>query len=555
MAREHPSIPKASSSQKQGPRFDGEDDEEEVNTNKQNKNTALAAKQSSTKDTSRLFVKKVNGREEGIKFYIIEQDIPWDLSLELREQIEECGGDVVDDRPDEGYTLVDPRSDDGVLEIASHSTQTRRSCMARKRFSIAGAGGRLTAPPQPRPKPPAQPGRKPGAPRTEFNEQDDRCLIAWMAYQFGKNKAGRQGNRPYQVLVQEPSQLWWTNRHPWHSWRERYKNKKAHFDPLIIQAFNDREKNKKPSQRELRQPKFSDSEDDSSEQENVVQEAGPSTTRARARPKAVKRKAQDDDDTMDEQHNPEPAKQIDRRAKRVKIGSQSKGAPTIKISASQKAREAPPLHTPSPPPREPAYAPPSPDPVSPPARMKPPREETPINRPEEGQEREDSQSSTQLENGILDEAVFGGGVQGVVERHNAELAKVAANEMEPEESDEFDDPDVDVVGVTQVETPRPIDLNASEEDEIEDEDEESKTESTGESGHDEEAGETGETVLDTAEERLSALADGFGAMLSKVEAYYYHAIESGMDGAAAYDFTEKQLRANSRLEKGKGRAS
>ncbi|CAE6506598.1 unnamed protein product [Rhizoctonia solani] len=613
MAREHPSI-KTSSSQKTGLRFDGEDDdEEEVNANKQNK--VLLAKK--TKDKSRLFVKKVNGREERIQFYIVEQDIPWDLSAELREDIEECGGDVVDEPPEEGYTLVDPRSEEGELEIASRSTQTRRvvsfrfieesikrgslvpplelalfikgdrpvkfhlhdslpkdeiarlrddillrggnpdvelseaqvvihskafrdaavanrrwrqielfetsdwlkSCMTMKRFSMTGAGGRLTVRPEPRPKPPAQPGRKPGAPRTEFNEQDDRCLVAWMAYQFGKNQAGRQGNRPYQVLVQEPQQLWWTNRHTWHSWRERYKNKKAHFDPLIIQARR-------------------------------TGGCGPGGT-ARARPKAVKRKAQDNSNIMDEQPDPEPAKQINRGTKRIKTGSQPEGAPAIKISASQKAREAPRLRKPSSPPREPSYAPPSPDPVSPPAMVEPPREETPINMPEDDQGREDSQSSTQLENGILDEAVFGGGASGAVERHNAELAKVAANEMETEEDGEeytYDDPDVDVVGVTQVETPPPMDLSASEKDEIEDE--ESKAESTGESGYDEEVGETGETVLDTVEERLTALANAFGAVLSRVEAYYSRAIESGVGEAAAYDFTEKQLRADSRQEKG-----
>jgi hypothetical protein len=38
-----------------------------------------------------------------------------------------------------------------------------KSCIERKRFTVTGAGGRLTVRPAPRPKPGPQPGRKPGA--------------------------------------------------------------------------------------------------------------------------------------------------------------------------------------------------------------------------------------------------------------------------------------------------------------------------------------------------------------------------------------------------------
>ncbi|KAJ1307961.1 hypothetical protein OPQ81_002038 [Rhizoctonia solani] len=643
MAREHPTVPKASSSQKQDMRFDGEDDDdEEVNASRQNK-VALAKKNSSTTDTSKLFMKKVGGREKRIKFYIVDNDVEWDRIDGLHHRIADYGGQLVKERPDEGYTLVDPRTEDGELEISSYSTPSRRvvcflfveesikrgslvpplelalfikqdrpvkfhlheslpqeeidqlrddillrggnpdadlseaqvvihsrsfrdkllvnrrwrqielfetsdwlrSCMTMKRFSVTGAGGRLSVAPAPRPVLPPQPGRKPGAHRTEFTEHDDMCLVAWMAYQFGKNQAGRQGNRPYQVLVQEPEHLWWTHRHTWHSWRERYKNKKAHLDPLIIQAVNERGKDMQPTQRQLRLPKFPDSEDDeSNEEEGAAQEAGPS--RARIVPKIVKRKAQD---ASDDQPDPEPVKRT-RGAKKAKVSSQPEGTISIKTSASQKAREAPHLLTPSPPARVSSFSPPTPGPMLPAASAKPVREETPVAQPEDDQELEDSQFSTPLENGILDEAVFGG-ARGAVERHNAELARVAADELE--ESDEeytIDDPDVDVVGVTQIETPPSVHLDVSlpEEDE-------SKTESTDESGQEQEAGETGETVLDTIEERLSALADGYGAMYSRVQAYYQHAVENGMGEVTAYDFTEKQLRADFRQEKGKGRAS
>ncbi|KDN40757.1 hypothetical protein RSAG8_07932, partial [Rhizoctonia solani AG-8 WAC10335] len=126
MAREHPSIPKASSSQKQVQRFDGEsDDDEDMNVNKRGK-VAMAKKQSSARDTSRLFVKEVDGREERIKFYIIESNVEWGVIVDLRDRIAECGGKLVKERPEEGYTLVDPRTEEGVFEISSHSTPTRR---------------------------------------------------------------------------------------------------------------------------------------------------------------------------------------------------------------------------------------------------------------------------------------------------------------------------------------------------------------------------------------------------------------------------------------------
>ncbi|KEP51118.1 cytochrome c1 heme lyase [Rhizoctonia solani 123E] len=639
MAREHPSIPKASSSQKQVQRFDGESDDDDDTSANKSSNVATAKKRSSAQDTSNLFVKEVDGQDEPIKFYIIDRDVEWGVIADLQTRIEECGGVLVNRRPEEGYTLVDPRTEEGETEIMSHSTQTRRvvsfhfveesikrgrlvplielslfikgdkpvkfhlhsslpqaeidrlrddillrggnpdvdisqtqvvihsrdfrdkilvnrqwrqielfetsdwlkSCMKMKRFAIAGAGGRLTVPPAPRSIPTSQPGRKPGAPRTEFTVQDDRCLVAWMAYQFGKNQTGRQGNQPYKLLVQDPNQLWWASRHTWQSWRERYKNKRAHLDPLIIQAANDREQNKLPRRREReeRLPIFPESdEEDSDEQEGVAQEPEPPV--AKARPKRAKRKVLNSD-IADEQPDQEPAKPIDRVAKRVKVGSQ----PAIKTSASQKAREVPPLRTPSPPPREPSDAPPSPGPVFPSARTEPVQEETPVTRPGEDQEREESPSSpTQFENGILDQAVLEG-AQGAIARYNAELAQVAANEMESEVGDEeYDDPDVDVVGVTQVGTPPPVNINRSQSSV-----DESKTESTGKSEQADEIEETGATVLDTIEERLSALAAMFGARYSMVDAYYTMGMDEGMDENAAYEFTELQLRANARQEK------
>ncbi|GAB1523163.1 hypothetical protein RhiTH_006293 [Rhizoctonia solani] len=629
MAREHPSVSKASS--KKGQTYDGETDEEEVDRRKQNK-AALAKKQSSG-DMSKLFVKNIDGMEESIKFYIVDWE-DWDTINDIRDQIanlqqtspdylinsvthQKCGGEVVDERPREGYSLIDPRTEEGELELATRSTRTRcvvsflfveesikrgslmsplesllfvkedkpvkfhlheslsedeienlrydillrggnpdvdisetqavihhkdfrrsaardkrwrqielfetsdwlKSSIARKRFTLTGAGGRLTAPPAARPKPLVQPGRKPGA-------------------------------------------------HTWHSWRERYKIKRTHFDPLIIQAVDERETKKKPKKHRV--PEFPDSSikdsDDESEDgeyvggeerpneangdEEEAQEARPS--KARAKPKPVKRRASDSSEVEDD---PEPPKQIKQSAsqptrptprgvKRAKTGSRPEAPPFIKTSASQKAREAPPLKSPTQPPSELS----SPVRASPPPRAEPIREESPDTEPELDQEQGDS-SSTQLGNGIIDQAVLGG-AQGAVDRHNAELAEMSVDEEQDEiEESPYEDPDVDVVGITQVDTP-PVDMSMSQS-----EGDETGTESTDKSIQVNEAEETNETLLDTVEDQLLALANTYGAIYARVEAYYTRAVEDGKNQDAAIEFAGEQLRIDMRRDKGKGRAS
>ncbi|CEL55805.1 hypothetical protein RSOLAG1IB_01817 [Rhizoctonia solani AG-1 IB] len=666
MAREHPSVPKASSS-KAPLAFDDETDEEEANMRKKNK--VASAKKKQSKDLSKLFVKDVEGEEESIRFYIVEWG-DWDLIADLRGQITEYGGEVVEERPIEGYCLVDPRTEEGELELATRSTRTRqvvsflfieesikrgslvpllesllfvkedrpvkfhlhesldedeiedlsheillrggnpdvgisdtqvvihskefrdqpvalktwrqielfetsnwlKSCIERKRFTVTGAGGRLTVRPAPRPKPGPQPGRKPGAPRTEFTDHDDQCLIAWMAYKFGKNQAGRQGNRPYQVLVLEADQLWWTQRHTWHSWRERYKTKRAHFDPLIIRAVDEMERDETPEQ--IRLPEFPKKRnerdaDASSEDENVetgrgkerAQQVRPSVTKAK--PKPSKRRALDTSDEEDEPEQPKRLKQsssqpkqikqsasqstkpTNKAARKPKPASRPESAPFVKTSASQKAREAPRLRTPTPPASEPSNTF-SPARASPPARVESTREESLATGLEDDQGQEDSQSSSTQLDGIIDQAVLGGDAQGAVERHNAELAMVAAEEMEREESGEpytSDDSDVDVVGITQVDTSPSVHIGMSQPED------EAETESV------DKAEETGETVLDTIEVRLEGLVDRYGAMYARVQSYYAHGIKEGMNEADAVEFAEQQLRADARHGKGKGRAS
>ncbi|KDN38282.1 hypothetical protein RSAG8_09581, partial [Rhizoctonia solani AG-8 WAC10335] len=568
MARKHPTVPGNSSSQMRAQLFDGESGKEDVNQNKQNKNSALSKIQSSTRDMSRIFVKEVNGLEEPIEFCIIGDHVEWD---DLSKRIIRCGGKLVDERPKVGYSLVDPRTKEGVLEISVHSTQKRRavsfrfvdesikrgriipilelglfikadrpvkfhihkslprdeidclkddillrggnpdaelskaqvmilsrdfrdtsilrrrwpqillfgtsdwlkSCITTLQFSLTEAGDCLGVLRKSRPIPTSGAGRKPRSPRTEFTEQDDICLVAWMAYQFGEKQIGRLGNLAYKRLVQDEDQLWWTKRHTWQSWRERYKTRSAHFDPLIFQTINEREQSKTPKQlgRQQRVPKFPESEEDNrDEQEDEAKEPESSTARARSR--RGKRKAHDTSDTM-----VETSKQIATGAKRIKSGTQIEDIPAIRTLASG-----------------------------------------------DDQQWEDYQFSN--ENGILDKAV-------------------AANDMPLEDGEDYttDDPDVDVVGVTQVETlPSPnVDGPYSEVDDC-------GTESTGDSDQDDEVGEAGEAGRDTIKERLSTLANAFGAMYARAKAYYSCAVEKGLDQDAAYEFTENQLQYTSRQD-------
>ncbi|KAG8732649.1 hypothetical protein FRC10_000782 [Ceratobasidium sp. 414] len=69
--------------------------------------------------------------------------------------------------------------------------------------------------------------------RNEFTKKDDQFLVAWIAVHFGHSMAGRQGNRAYQDMVGTAEYRKWSRGHTWQSWRERYKNKKSHLDPLV----------------------------------------------------------------------------------------------------------------------------------------------------------------------------------------------------------------------------------------------------------------------------------------------------------------------------------
>lgn len=180
---------------------------------------------------STLFIKQ----DKPVKFHL-HKSLDEAETEKLRGAIMLGGGDP-DATLDEADALIHASHwDDKQLVARKHKNivlfETSRwlnACISRKRFSLGDQVGRL-----PKQRVGGQPGRKPGAPRTEFTKKDDEYLIAWMAHYFGTSMKGRSGNRPYQDLVNSPRYTAWSQRHSWQSWRERYKNRKAHFDPLIV---------------------------------------------------------------------------------------------------------------------------------------------------------------------------------------------------------------------------------------------------------------------------------------------------------------------------------
>ncbi|KAF8475443.1 hypothetical protein JB92DRAFT_3051431 [Gautieria morchelliformis] len=77
-------------------------------------------------------------------------------------------------------------------------------------------------------------GRIPGNKRTEFTPADDNLLAGYIACRLpDPTMRGRTGNKLYQDLCSRLDEYPWAERHPWQSWRERYKNHSLRFNKLI----------------------------------------------------------------------------------------------------------------------------------------------------------------------------------------------------------------------------------------------------------------------------------------------------------------------------------
>ncbi|KAI0344942.1 hypothetical protein BDW22DRAFT_980452 [Trametopsis cervina] len=86
------------------------------------------------------------------------------------------------------------------------------------------AGGHSTSVPHPSSAPKSEAGRP-----QPFTRQEDLLLVQYLAVETCDG-LGRMGNAVYEKLVEKHD---WTYRHPWQSWRERYKKRRELFDEMI----------------------------------------------------------------------------------------------------------------------------------------------------------------------------------------------------------------------------------------------------------------------------------------------------------------------------------
>jgi hypothetical protein len=222
------------------------------------------------------------------------------------------------------------------------------------------------------------------------------------------------------------------------------------------------------------------------------------------------------------------------------------------VSASQKEQQLPPSpRAPSPrapTPQAPSSVPASPSPTPPPAdeifRQPSPVQAVPVanNTLDISDSQDDSQISTQVPSSlnILDAAISGLDAQGAMERHKAELAAF--------EGKLGDDPDVDVVGVTQQALPPPWivpKLEAKSED--------------GEEASGEESEASDETATESIESKLAGLAAEYGVKHGLVTALFQQATAAvKLKEEPALDWVRRSLEeedsTKKRRRKGKGRA-
>ncbi|KAJ7510167.1 hypothetical protein B0H11DRAFT_1958001 [Mycena galericulata] len=149
----------------------------------------------------------------------------------LRVKIETYGGTVVGTDIGSNVILVDPNHSSGDLEIEGVYVEPMRwvqNCVSNGKcvhnYFQKRMGGKTKT--------------ERSAVRVPFTVEDDRHLIHYIATLIpDKEDGGRNGNTIYKRLMQNadiiPEEYGWVLRHTWHSWRERYKQNQAWFDPRI----------------------------------------------------------------------------------------------------------------------------------------------------------------------------------------------------------------------------------------------------------------------------------------------------------------------------------
>ncbi|GJJ09500.1 hypothetical protein Clacol_003723 [Clathrus columnatus] len=163
--------------------------------------------------------------------FLIHTSVCDGIILKLSGQIQHSGGEVVKDKESAEIIIADERwdgferlsiyySDAGTKNVEGISWIRRSITSGALNFTVIkkpNVGGRIT-----------------GSKRTEFTSQDDNNLARYIATKLPyPNMRGRTGNNLYKDLCGKTELYPWATRHPWQSWRERYRNNIDRFNNLI----------------------------------------------------------------------------------------------------------------------------------------------------------------------------------------------------------------------------------------------------------------------------------------------------------------------------------
>ncbi|KAL4266855.1 DNA-binding protein RAP1 [Pleurotus pulmonarius] len=165
----------------------------------------------------------------------------------LEADIKEHGGTVVERLSDADFAVVDELRLRGGRTLLSLN-QAYASKFPNLRFralnfvqSCIRQGGIFTPLINRKAMGGVPPRRQVG--RVEYTHQDDVHLAGYLA-EVAPNPAsgGRTGNSIYKTLYSNPD-IPWARKHPWESWRTRYKNKREWFDGKIAEIVRVRPAN------------------------------------------------------------------------------------------------------------------------------------------------------------------------------------------------------------------------------------------------------------------------------------------------------------------------
>ncbi|KAG8994144.1 hypothetical protein FRB93_001675 [Tulasnella sp. JGI-2019a] len=163
--------------------------------------------------------------------FTLDDNLGQNLIGELRLKITKYGGNLVKKYSEARVILTNDTkpSFEVLLERFRHDNDTYVEppswfdrCIAFGRYEHAAPPPKIVG------------GRRPGASRNEYCAEDDQLLAEYIATRIPSNDMrGRTGNGLYKELCERVDLYPWATRHPWNSWRNRYKTKRDRLDQMI----------------------------------------------------------------------------------------------------------------------------------------------------------------------------------------------------------------------------------------------------------------------------------------------------------------------------------